>query len=598
MRRPFRVHRRWLTILTVLTLIMSIPAIAPTPATAAGPIVVGEGGCTLVDAITAANTDTATGGCPAGDGADTIVLEADATYDVVTPTESDPTSGLLVTSDLIIQGNGATIQRGRGAANFRVLRQHGGNLTLDHLTLADGHPYVDGVPMMGGCIYSIGTLRIVNSTITGCKVDYSGSAIFSLSGQLIIEGSTFYNNFTNIFNWGGVIHVGLQDQPSTATITNTTVSNNSSVIGIWAQGTGSTVQLDNATIVSPLVGSTATGNGGVALGANSILEPPPFLFDGSVFHDLGGNLLTADPLLAGLADNGGPTLTRLPMAGSPAIEAGQSTCQARDQRGINRPQGLRCDSGAVEVVDDTAPVITPQVSGSLGLDGWYSDVVVAWEVVESVSRVTSASGCDATAITDDTAGTTFTCTATSVGGTASASVTIKRDGTAPVIQPLANQTLDPVSTDGALVHFAAQVTDNLSSAGSIAATCVDQDGDAFTSGQVAPVGTTTITCTATDLAGNSAGQSFTVTVRSPGDLLAELQANTLGLVHNTTAQRALVATLAQARQGYETGNTWRVYTSLLMYVIQLDQYVDRRTVTPAAAQQLAFDARTFLSVIM
>src|SRR5262245_27246660 len=34
------------------------------------------GACTLVDAITAANTDTATGGCPAGSGADTIVLPA------------------------------------------------------------------------------------------------------------------------------------------------------------------------------------------------------------------------------------------------------------------------------------------------------------------------------------------------------------------------------------------------------------------------------------------------------------------------------------------------------------------------------------------
>ena len=29
--------------------------------------------CTLIDAITAANTDTATGGCPAGSGVDTIV---------------------------------------------------------------------------------------------------------------------------------------------------------------------------------------------------------------------------------------------------------------------------------------------------------------------------------------------------------------------------------------------------------------------------------------------------------------------------------------------------------------------------------------------
>ena len=34
-----------------------------------------SGGCTLLDAITAANTDAATGGCSAGSGADTIVLQ-------------------------------------------------------------------------------------------------------------------------------------------------------------------------------------------------------------------------------------------------------------------------------------------------------------------------------------------------------------------------------------------------------------------------------------------------------------------------------------------------------------------------------------------
>jgi len=35
-----------------------------------------SGGCSLINAITAANTDTATGGCPQGSGADTITLPA------------------------------------------------------------------------------------------------------------------------------------------------------------------------------------------------------------------------------------------------------------------------------------------------------------------------------------------------------------------------------------------------------------------------------------------------------------------------------------------------------------------------------------------
>jgi hypothetical protein len=48
-----------------------------------------------------------------------------------------------------------------------------------------------------------------------------------------------------------------------------------------------------------------------------------------------------------LADNGGPTLTFMPQAGSPAINAGAG-CPARDQRGASRPFGPACDIGAVE----------------------------------------------------------------------------------------------------------------------------------------------------------------------------------------------------------------------------------------------------------
>jgi len=63
------------------------------------------------------------------------------------------------------------------------------------------------------------------------------------------------------------------------------------------------------------------------------------------------NLVAGDPKLGALANNGGFTPTYLPGTGSAAIDAGTNTgCPATDQRGIARPQGLRCDIGAVEVV--------------------------------------------------------------------------------------------------------------------------------------------------------------------------------------------------------------------------------------------------------
>jgi hypothetical protein len=54
----------------------------------------------------------------------------------------------------------------------------------------------------------------------------------------------------------------------------------------------------------------------------------------------------ADPMLAALGANGGPTPTMLPQVGSPALGIGQA-CPATDQRGVTRPSAA-CTSGAVE----------------------------------------------------------------------------------------------------------------------------------------------------------------------------------------------------------------------------------------------------------
>lgn len=83
--------------------------------------------------------------------------------------------------------------------------------------------------------------------------------------------------------------------------------------------------------------------------------------------------------------------------------------------------------------DSTPPTVTPQVTGTMGANGWYtSDVVIAWTVIDEESAATST-GCDTVSVTTDTAGITYTCEAESKGGTASGTVTIKRDATAPLV---------------------------------------------------------------------------------------------------------------------------------------------------------------------
>ena len=57
------------------------------------------------------------------------------------------------------------------------------------------------------------------------------------------------------------------------------------------------------------------------------------------------------------------------MPGSPAIDAGRLTnCPPFDQRGVERPQGERCDAGAFEVEQGSGPAVIAFISESLVVD--------------------------------------------------------------------------------------------------------------------------------------------------------------------------------------------------------------------------------------
>lgn len=146
--------------------------------------------------------------------------------------------------------------------------------------------------------------------------------------------------------------------------------------------------------------------------------------------------------------------------------------------------------------DATPPVITPTVTGTLGGDGWHtSDVGITWAVTDAESAVTASSGCDPASVTADTVGVMFTCSATSAGGSASVSASVKRDATAPEV------TVAGGPDDGASYMF-----------GSVPAapTCSASDATSgvtvagcTVSGYSAAAGSQAVTSTASDVAGNT-----------------------------------------------------------------------------------------------
>ncbi len=188
----------------------------------------GTGGpdCTIRDAITAANTDTPTGGCPAGNGADTIVLPVDAT---ITLTEEDNNTeghnGLpSITSEITIYGNLTTVQRDAadGTPTFRIFHVAGtGNLTLNGLTVCSGSAQGAAFPATsGGGIFNSGVLELTNSMVSGNLAAFTGGGIENFNGTGALTDTTVSNNSAH--TGGGI----LNRDNSTMTLTDSTVSEN------------------------------------------------------------------------------------------------------------------------------------------------------------------------------------------------------------------------------------------------------------------------------------------------------------------------------------------------------------------------------------
>ncbi|MCU1676661.1 MAG: hypothetical protein JWM93_1419, partial [Frankiales bacterium] len=146
--------------------------------------------------------------------------------------------------------------------------------------------------------------------------------------------------------------------------------------------------------------------------------------------------------------------------------------------------------------DSTAPVVDATVAGTLGSGGWYtSDVQITWTVTDPESSVGASTGCGASAVTVDT-GTTelqFTCSATSLGGTGSKTVTIRRDATPPSI----SVSRTPVPNAAGWNDSPVTATFTCADAGSGIATC--PSASVFHEGRDG-----SLTDTAFDKAGNSA----------------------------------------------------------------------------------------------
>lgn len=246
----------------------------------AGTIVVDGVNCTLPDAISSANADTATGGCPAGDGLDILQLTSPQ-YDLALVDNTvQGANGLPIVNSVIRidgdpdqDGSNAVITRSdqTGTPAFRLLTvANEGNLTLDRVTLRNGNSD------SGGGVYNLGTLELNRSTVSG----HRGSGVVNRGGTATLRDSVISENQGS--NGGG-----LDNQGGELTLIDSVVTENEAIYGGGVRNAGGTTTIRSSTLTR----NRASYDGGGLYNSNGRLTVADSTLSGNKASVYGGALL-------------------------------------------------------------------------------------------------------------------------------------------------------------------------------------------------------------------------------------------------------------------------------------------------------------------
>jgi predicted outer membrane repeat protein len=302
-----------------------------------------------------ANVTILSGDLEANDGPN-FANNAENSYHVLFGSQIDSTAIL----------NGFTITAGNADINSWPNNAGGGMYNYN------SHPMLRDVTFSsnsaegngGGMLNELGSnSTLMNVTFSG-NTAFHGGGIHNYLAGMTLTNVTFWNN-SAAFYGGAILNGG-----SSPTLMNVTFSGNSAFHGggIYNENGGAYNNITGNPRLTNVILWNDMGVEIVNLDSSTTNISYSAIQGGCPAASTCTKLITDDPMLAPIANNGGFTETMALGVGSSAINRGMnSSCPNDDQRGVTRPQGSRCDIGAVEF---EATFTTSSVNSVALQDGW------------------------------------------------------------------------------------------------------------------------------------------------------------------------------------------------------------------------------------
>jgi hypothetical protein len=384
-------------------------------------------------------------------------------------------SGTVTISNSAISGNG-TLYAGNGGGIINK-----GTLTISTSRISGNATFTFG-SSQGGGIVNEGMLTITDSAVSENRAngDSAGGGSHTTGGGIVNSGILFITRSTISGNRAGSGGGIANSLAGTLTISNSTISGNVAAGGCFrafcSPGAGGGISGGNVAIASSTISAnSASGSGGGLSGtatlANSILAANT----AAVGPDCSGSLSPAAPNLVG--DPAGCTIP-----GRPPLTGDARLGPLQDNGGPTDTHALLPDSPAIDAGDpngctdpDGNPLTIDQRGHPRPVDGDGDGAAV----------------CDLGAFELDP---------------------LASGSTHPVLSLPGNLIID--ASGPAIVTFNATATDAVD--GELPVVCQPSSGSTF------PIGTTTVTCTATDSDLNTTTGSFTVTVMNLTEMVSDL----------------------------------------------------------------------------